>query len=64
MAGNKRARPSEGFYKALNSLSSADLELNIPKQSKQLKVYEQLPDGIFKVERLVAQRLRGNSMNL
>ena len=58
MAGNKRTRPPEGFYSALNSLSSADLELDIPGQTKQLKVHANLPDDIFRVERLVAQRLK------
>ena len=58
MAENKRTRPPEGFYSTLNSLSGADLESDISGQTKQLKVHEKLPDGVFRVERLVAERLK------
>ena len=58
MPGNKHTRPPGGFYSILNSLSSADLELDVPRQTNQLKVHTNLPDGVFRVERLVAQRLK------
>ena len=58
MAGNKHTRPPGGFYSILNSLSSADLELDVPRQTNQLKVHTKLPDVVFRVERLVAQCLK------
>ena len=50
MAGNKRTRPPVGFYSILNSLSSADLELDVPRQTNQLKVHTNLLNGVFRVE--------------
>ena len=54
MATTKRSRPSSGFYQLLNSLSSVDYDQEIEK----LKVVHELPQGAYKVERLVAERKR------
>ena len=58
MAGNKCTRPLGEFYCILNSLSSADLELEVPRLTNQLKVHTNIADGVFRVERLVAQHLK------
>ena len=59
MATNKRPRPSTGFYKALNSLSSAELyEHNVVQKKTKLQVSDDLPLGVYKVERLVATRTK------
>ena len=57
MSTNKRQRPSPGFYKALNSLSSAELYIaqSVSKKTT-LHVSDDLPEGVYKVERLVAER--------
>ena len=57
MSTNTRQRPSPGFYKALNSISSAELYIsqNVSKKTT-LHVSDDLPEGVYKVERLVAER--------
>jgi hypothetical protein len=57
MSTNKRQRPSPGYYKALNSLSSAELYTAQRVNEKiTLHVSDDLPEGVYKVERLVAER--------
>ena len=58
MATTKRSRPSSGFYQLLNSLSSVDYDQDTPRKSRKLKVVHELPQGVYKVERLVAERKR------
>ena len=56
MATSKRC-PTTGFYKALNSLSSAELyEHTTTTKRPRLQVSDDLPQGMYKVERLVAER--------
>ena len=50
----KCSRPSSEFYQLLNSLSSVDYDQGTPRKSK-LKVVHELPQGGYKVERLVAE---------
>ena len=63
MAGNKCTRPLGEFYCILNSLSSADLELEVPRQTNQLKVHTNLADGVFRVE-VGGSALESKSSNL
>ena len=57
MATTKRSRPSNGFYQLLNSLSSVDYNHDTGK-SRKLEIVDELPQGVYKVERLVAERKR------
>ena len=58
MATTKRSRPSSGFYQLLNSLSSIDYDEDTPRKSTKLEIVDKLPQGVYKVERLVAERKR------
>ena len=55
MATTKCSRPSSGFYQLLNSLSSIDYDEDTPRKSTKLEIVDELPQGVYKVERLVAE---------
>ena len=56
MATTKRSRPSSGFYRLLDSLSNLDYDQDTPRKSRKLHVVGELPQGVYRVERLVAER--------
>ena len=60
IATTKRSCPSSGFYQ---SLSSVDYDQDTPAKSRKLKVVDELPQGVYKVERLVAERKRVRYQN-
>ena len=55
MATIKRSRPSSGFYRLLDSLSSLDDDQDTPRKSRKLYVVGELPRGVYRVEKLVAE---------
>ena len=63
MATTKRSRPSSGFYRVLNSLSSVDYFQDNPRKKRKIEIVDDLPQGVYKVERLVAERKRVRYQN-
>ena len=58
MATTKRSHLSSGFYQLPNSLSSIDYDEDTPRKSTKLEIVDELPQGVYQVERLVAERKR------
>ena len=59
----RRERPREGFYRFLNSFSSADDYVEPSPKRRRLNCTSSdsgsdLPDGCYKVERLVSKRTK------
>ena len=54
----KRSCPSSGFYQLLDSLSSIDYDEDTPRKSTKLEIVDELPQGVYIVERLVAELKR------
>jgi len=68
-------RPGTGFYRALNSVSTADAFVTDTVHERRLVIIDEgdsendggasgLPVGCFKVERLVSKRSKGVSRSL
>ena len=60
MVTTKRSQPSSGFCHLLDSLSSLDYDQDTPRKSRKLYVVGELPQGVYRVERLVPERKRVN----
>ena len=58
VTNGKRARHSTGYYRALNELSTADFLGSVCDRGVHLSAAENLPEGIYRVDRLVAKRRR------
>ena len=57
----RRQRPGAGYYLSLHTRSTADFDLSAGRSKNikgrlQLSDSEQLPDGVFRVERLVTHK--------
>ena len=62
VTNGKRARHFTGYYRALNELSTADFLGSVCNRDRDrgmhLSAAEYLPEGIYRVDRLVAKRRR------
>ena len=60
---DKRKRPSKGFYTYLHNLSTIDMDTHTSTTSSTAKLTlsceaeDELPDGVFLVERIIHHRL-------